>query len=492
MTLRNPTLYVKIGNRHVLKPCSGIFYIELNEDTNIDAAIRTAKAQIQSSSGLDINRANIYVIANAHCPQAAELTIAAGRRLHALFAEDFAAFHITLVTLLDESNEPHDYNGNDYNLRNERTYKFLASLTDSTPFNRIFLFSNRNEYGRVAPLQVDKLLAHLPFLHAASSQFESTINMKSGQAGRVLFASAGLGMADEEYRLAVEENAKNRALHYLAHVLEKEVSTSVMLTTMQQSKDLETPGLLRHYIPRNDEQITASIAGVASRPVSPLDLNGVTVKEAESLLFGEDAMQFYNRSFVQPELPPHPPTLPLRHAAAEESHLRQAIGEIKAEISHLSDIQSELSSKQIRLLDLSKPIASGAFAIIDNAKTAIGRYYAMQYKLDRLNASHRQMEERHTELYNFLEYMRQITTALKALPTTPPQTPAPELLLAQAIENAALNISLLRTDGLITEAHVLGTPDNPYVLRVIGGFALEDLTRYNAMREINRYENRTN
>ena len=495
--VQNPTLYIQIGSAKKIDiislaeqthPPGGAICLHLSEP--MDKLIRAAKAGLQSAeiSPISTRRVNIFVIVIAHDPQAARLTLSAGERLRALFAEDFAAFHITLAVLLDESNEA-DKDGYEYETRAAATYEFLASLTGDMAFNRVFLLSNRNEFGRVANHDfmhhMRQLLAFLPLLHGCeNSRFDETLTamaatvMTSGRkysenletvsqglrqrnttkAGRVLFASAGFGVGD----LAVDVNKENRVLNLLAQMLEREMEGCDRGYCNDWAKSVSQP-------------IAIDIASVASNPLlfsEILSLRGATLTEAEALIFGIAAENFFNKNYPQPLCDISlQNTLPLRDAIAEESHLAKLLEDMGREISKLT---CDLSQKE------RTPV--GFFQAIDNAKTAIGEAYAIKYKLSVLRTHYEKYQSRHTQLYSYIQYMRGVIAAIKALPTDlPPQTP-PELLLSQAHERAALNISLLRHDGMLQESHIFGEPNNPCVLRLIGGFTLEDMVRYHTMR----------
>lgn len=484
--IKNPALYVQIGNAkyiNILKEEThrGAACLHLDEylDEPIDKLIRGAKASLQSGEILSINaqRVNIYVIAVAHDPRAAQLVLTAGERLRALFAEDFAAYHITLAVLLDESNEP-DRDGYEYEARTAATYKFLASLTGDTAYNRIFLLSNRNELGGVSPANhanAYRFLAYLPLLHELeNSRFDEAINAMAAETGRVLFASAGLGAGEP----AQDVNRENRALYNLALVLESCVGRSahtLRAPVLAPAGTEPTAVIIPSLQECSSPAMSDDIASVASTPLSLsqiLSLRTATITEAETIIFGETAANFFNTNYPLPNCEiPTSTTLPLHEAAAEEMHLAKLLDELTAEINRLTH---ELSQKERTRF--------GFLHTIDNAKTAIGQIYAIKYRLAALQDICEKCRSRHAQLHSYIEYIREVIAALKNLPTEPPAQTPPEILLVQARERAVLNISLLRHDGMLQESHILGDPGNPCVLRLIGGFTLEDLTRYRAMR----------
>ena len=519
--MQNPTLYVQINNDIIIEaekthPTGGVFFLHINDASDADNLIRESKAKLQSAEcELSIQRVNIYVIAHAHDPD--RLVVDIGERLRILFAEDFANFHITLAVLLDESNKP----DLDYETHNKTAFEFLTALTGHTAFDRIFLLSNRNEHGRIyASNHKEMLLAYLPILHTTDSNFNEAVTAKAKVAGRVLFASAGVGVCDE----VKDENSNNRKLHKLAQILEAEMTT-----------DLQTRGdtCPKTTVPKS---IVADIGSVAAKPLSSLNLKGMTVKDAEYLLYGNSAANFFERNYAEGMIPhlqehqnaadaerdmvhpnvvgagqetftpltvpnagreaftpltvpnarreaftsfttpnaetTHPETpLLLRDAISEEKQLALLLETLPTEISFLSQ---ELSKKERTQL--------GFFRGVDVAKTAIGECYAIKYKIASLQTLLQKATLRHNSLFNYIGYMREVIESLKSLPVDPPPEIPQEILISQVQERAALNISLLRDDGLIHETHIFDETSRPVVLRLIGGFALEDLTRYNAMR----------
>lgn len=471
--VQNPTLYVLIGNARQIDiislaeqthPHGGAICLHLDEP--MDNLIREVKASLQSCeiSQLDAQRVNIYVVAIAHDPQATQLVPIVGERLQVIFAEDFA-FHITLVVLFDESNES-SRDGYKYEARTGATYEFLVSLTGETVFDCIFLLSNRNEFGRVSSADYDnthRIMAFLPLLHCLeSSRFNEIMNAKAGEAGRVLFASAGVGVGEP----APDVNRDNRVLHSFAQFIEHEMETHDA-----------SSGNAKQSI--NDGALFSSITSLPSKPLSfseIFSLRGATIAEAEAIIFGDSAASFFNKNYPSPLCDSSfPNTLQLRDAVAEEKHLVTLIDETASEIAYLTN---ELSQKE------RTPV--GFLHAIDNAKTIIGQIYATKYRITILKAVCKKYQTRHAQLHLFIQYIREVIATLKALPIQPPAQVPTEVLLSQARERAVLNISLLRHDGMLQESHVITDFSAPCVLRLIGGFCLEDLTRYHTMRSIVR------
>lgn len=483
--LQSPTLYVLVGSikdtdiiTEVEKthPAGAAMHLFINKKSDIDNHIRSSKARLQECRNLNVQRANIYVVTKAHEPGARELVQKIGNSIRKLFTEDFATFHITLAVFLNESNEL-DQDGIPYNIRCRATYEFLAALTGETAFDTLFLLSDRNESGRVSEenhQNAYNFMAHLPLLHCLMSDFDKLLARKVRETGRVLFASGGIGTGledepadDEQYENFPFDKRRNSSWHMLAQVLENELAEGT-------KSSYDNP--IDKYDITNIEltQIIEDIASVAAKPISFLELRNMSAKEAEQLLFGDNAIRFFEKTYdTKPLINKNATKLSLKKAVAEEIYLKDMMSSLLAQISHLT--QTLAKKEETRL---------GIFNSIDDTKEIIGECYALKYKLNILWAKHAEATARHAILAGYLEHICNIINTLKSFPTEIPVEETSEQVLLRAEERAVLNISLLRDDGLIHEKHILGTPQNPCVLRLIGGFALEDLTRYNAIREL--------
>jgi len=471
--IQNPTLYVFIGSvekdemiAEVKKThASGeAMYLHLNETTEMDKIIRTAKAELQAwETRLSLQSVNIYVIVKAHETHVSELVKTAGNRLRVLFAEDFT-FQITLAVFLRESNEP-DEDSYTFEERGKATYKFLTALTGYTDFDCIFLLSDRNEYGRVSVANrknIHKLMAYLPYLHCVDSDFYKTLGRKAREMGRVLFASAGVGVGQDMQLNAVNNNKINLQLHNLAQILEDEFNSKTPMSSANIIDICDRP------------DIANNIASVAARPLSPLDFKGLTLKEAEWLLFEDGAAEFFATIPITSMVEKPPSNLPLRKLIEENDYLKHMLVVLAEKISFAT---VELEGKE--------SIELGAIKFVHNVKNEIGQCYAVKYKLAALQSVYTKLLDRQLEISAYIEYISDVIAALKSLPMTPIYEETLESLLSRAKTQAALNISLLRDDGLVREMHVLKSmPDasDVYVLNLIGGFVLEDLTRYHAMQ----------
>jgi len=477
--VRNPTIYVFLWETRVREevlrcaerthPADAVF--ELNIDN-----IRSTKARIQANEGgLNLSRVNVYAVVSAENPQGAELVESAGKKIRTLFREDFAAVDMTLAVILNESNEECDLN---FEERNAATYKFLMKLAERDSFfNRIFLLSDKNEYGEVLPTgkkNICEIVAALPLLNLTQSHFNEIIESKIKESGRMLFASAGFW---QKPLSQPSHFADNRALHKFAEILEKEMEDEA-----EGLAGKVRNGELKHSL----SEIIKNISSVAAKPLRIWNLWGRSVKEAEILLYGNEAEKFFKKHYLcaydgEAESPIIPEKMPLQEVAATEKQLQEALLEIKNTITLLTDSIAETSISRIKL-----------FQTIDYIKTKIGEYYALRFELQNINVMHDRLMAEHGLIKSYLEHIRDVIKNLKALPieeppeknTAMPSSEDCEYLTTHAETLAPIAISLLRNDGLISEQHILPNTDGEiFLLRIIGGFTLKDLSRRNAMQE---------
>ncbi|MCL2225515.1 MAG: hypothetical protein FWB96_11170, partial [Defluviitaleaceae bacterium] len=214
--MKNPVIFVFLGKvkltgEKILRQAKRLF--SAGEIFTIEGEARETIAKIQANEGgLRLNRVNIYVIAAAEETDALSLVETAGENLRGKFCENFAAVDITLTVLLDESN---DCDATE--TRNANTYKFLQGLT-ANDYNRIFLLSNKNEYGEILSEAKKKSLvvaAALPLLNTTQSQFNEALAAKAAARKQPLFASAGF------WQQPPPRLDENFALHRLADELER-------------------------------------------------------------------------------------------------------------------------------------------------------------------------------------------------------------------------------------------------------------------------------
>ena len=341
------------------------------------------------------------------------------------------------------------------------------------------MLSDRNEHGRVSHTNVYnlfKLMAYLPLVHNQNSHFNETLAARVGETGRVLFASAGFGGRIN----TMHDNFEiNRHLHVAAQIFENEINDGLNSTVRaRQSSQPEKVACAARLLPVSFT-IISDIASVASEPISFLKLLGATMAEAEHLLFNDRARRFYEENYqAEPYVPSENyigKSISLKKAVERVGHLKYIVEQLDSEISELSQKLEQYNAETVRI-DI-----PNILNLTDNIKEKIGEHYAIKYKLGSIQAMHTELSAEYAELRAYVEYIREIITSIKAI-SSPAQEKTPvDLLLSQAYEQASLNISLLRTDGLIFETHQFNETENPCVLRLVGGFALEDLTRYNAM-----------
>ncbi|MCL2215455.1 MAG: hypothetical protein FWB91_00415 [Defluviitaleaceae bacterium] len=454
--IKHPTVYVFLGGEPdtaeaVLReaeqthPAGGLFYAS-GED------VRGVKTRIQSGeSGLSIKRVNVYAIAEGLTAVQADET---GLRIRDLFREGFTTVKMTLIVLLPEA-------------RSEAELEFLPSLS-AEAYDRVFLLSDRDELDIVNPAnrqRLHKLIASLPLLHNAPSYFDEIITAKARERGRTLFVSAGIWQKEKpEPKDGELSPAAINALHCLAGVLEK---------NMAARPNRDEPTAVAEPVDPTAE-IISDITGVAARPIRFWQLWGHSLKEAEAILYGEEAAEFFARHYAPEESAPTEDTadeesLTLSEAASEEQRLRHILPEMAKNIAFLTH-KIEGAEKEPQK------------AFVDRVKDAIGECYAKCHELNQLRRAHAKLTARHGRLESYLDYIRYVIEQLKSLklpeagtPDTPEETEA--FLLANGERLAPLAISLLRDDGLIREQLVLyGADGEPRLIRLIGGFAPEDLT----------------
>lgn len=502
--MKNPTLYIFAGNIDInaiqeqillMHGPDEVVFAHINKDSSIDAQIRIAKSNLQdlstASTHLDVTRTNVYVVANAFEQDMKMHVEMLSIRLRQLIAEDFSSFYITLVALLNEAN-----NALDYDEINRNTYKFLLMLTGETGFDRVFLLSNRNQWGQVNEANqknVHKTIASLPFLNTASSYFNSAVTAKESKVSRVLFASAGVGSvhsADntDDAGDFLTNGEANQYWHKLAHILEDEckLHRNVVEGNYLRTDELVDVfnGILGYDCNTFFSTVVADITSVASKPIASHKLKGLTVLEAENAIFGENIKEFMTRNYsdlafycgkVSSDILDLAPDKlkQLRLLVEEQATLHDMVAALDLEILNLKQDIMHRAQETVKF-----------FATMYSVKETIGKYYASKLKLEILQERRHLVSEYLAKVSQFLDHMRSVIHALTALKLPEKIEMIPETLLQEAMENAGLNISLLRDDGLVHETHVLGTSESPVVLKVIGGFSLEDMIRYNAMRQL--------
>jgi len=451
--MSNAALLVYLGQlvkERGINWCAGS--IEIDSDNLTEEIIRTKKAHMQSNTPAE--RVDIFAVADANEAGIIPLIKTAGEKLRAVFAEDFIIVKINLLVFITESNEPID----NYPLRAKRTYDLLVHLTAPAAFDAIFLLSDRNELGVVNKENHTKAcngIDKLPLVLKQSDFYENMHQMAAAR-GRVLFASLGFGEVPEENEPKEIFN-RDTALH-LAKILETELNVQKKENTI----DITLP------ITRGEMQ--RAITAVAANHVPAYRLKGASLEQAEDMLFGSGASTFYKKNInIQNEEVEISTTL-LRDLAARQQYLSSTFVFLGESIRSLKNSLSEKKEHTV---------STGFFQGIDKIKDAIGAYYYEKLQLDYLEKKQEGLTLEYEKISPFISTIHQI---IDTLSNTPPSTkktkPAsPEI----AKENACCNISLLRNDELIFEEFELGTTERPEVLRLIGGFVPEDLTRFGAM-----------
>ncbi|MCL2578384.1 MAG: hypothetical protein FWE27_10145 [Defluviitaleaceae bacterium] len=410
-------------------------------------------AKIQANEGgLRLNRVNIYVVVEAENPDALRLVENAGQRLSVQFRENFAAVDITLIISLNESNGCENIKE-----RNTSTYKFLTGLA-TTLFNRIFLISNKNEYGEVfseSKNNAHALIAALPLLNLTQSYFNEALDAKMASQKQILFASAGF------WQKTPSQLNENRVLHKLAEVLEEEMESDKGMVLL--SREVQRDKRIAPLSPN----IINNIAGVAAKPLRLWELWGLTVKEAESLLFGDEAVKFFERVYMRKienfsECEIEATKKPLYQAVSEEAELREIISETENKLHELRGSMGQIE------VTICRPKFFGS---IDYVKNRIGEVYTLRYEYESLLVALDRQKSKQAQLESYLDYIRGVVQTLKSLPLTEP----PPKTLNETEPYAPIQISLLRSDDLIRESHTFNTMNGePCLLRLIGGFTLQD------------------
>ena len=428
------------------------------------------------------------------------------------FREDFTYVDMTLVAVLNESNEAGDAgqkereyasdlqrpedadaaspgnagctNFTDFEARDAATYNFLKEISSrfaassnterNRYFDRVFLLSNKNEHGEVRIRNFENIcetIAGLPLLNTTDSRFSEILAARAHEEGRVLFASAGCWLKPPS------RVAENIEMHRLAEEMQREIEYS----------EKTTPG---GEFPANragfdvfpgPEEIVENIASVAAKPLRFRHLWGYTIKEAENILYGDAVANFFEKNYArafsgESEHPANSENMPLSEVAARERFLREAVS--KAEIL-VRDIQADI--EQTYAMQCPK----NPFLGIDYVKTVIGENYARLFEARRLQAEIAKKTAEHTHCTARLESARIQIEELKALPIIDENeksaTEAFALLTTRAETIAHIAISLLRDDGLLRETQALtDASGEPCILRLIGGFTVKDLTRWGA------------
>ncbi|MCL2840156.1 MAG: hypothetical protein FWE05_05220 [Defluviitaleaceae bacterium] len=462
--IKHPTVFVFLGNvgeEEILSgaeqthPKHGFFSIRDIEEVDI------IKTRIQSGeSGLNIKRVHVYVIVEAGAVDISAIDTAL------IFRRNFATVVLTLVVILNEAS------GTD----NRTTHEFLQQLSESeTPFDRIFLLSDKNE-NDIVNLEnrqnIYKLIANLPLLHNVQSSFDEIMTAKAREQGRTLFVSAGFWKRKKpeppkETHNDIFSPSAIKTLHHFAKVLDKHIADG---TRIHPSS---TP-----TIPEKFADVASSVISVPARPLKLWDLLGRTIKEAEIMLYGKEAIRFFEDNYTIEilETDEESISMTLCEAVAQEKHMGQMISDITLEITQLSDTIEATEAQQKTPLTMGLKMLDG----VDHIKDVIGECYAMRYQLNYLQGIQTKLFAQQQKLTAYISHIRDVIQHLKglALPEIPvlEETPqeTPDDILANAEVLAPFAISLLRNDGLLHEQHILYDECNePCLIRLIGGFTCD-------------------
>ena len=495
--MRNPTVYVFLGDEASANVCGGLregvkraaarihsagtaFFADFahfsdaprgNSDVasaknagnntvgdtldNFDT-LRAVKVDVLSNvAGLKLTRVNVYAVATPE--HTAAILDETGGHLRNVFREDFVSVDLNLIVILDESKT--------------NTYQFLKNLFNHTAFNRVFLLSSKNEHNEMRAgffENICETIAALPLINTTDSRFCEILAARSFEQERVLFASAGAWMRP------TSNVAENRALHRQAEAMEREIAFGESSRELSQMRGncsaISTGG--------NDcdsiGEIVENIASVAAKSLRFWHLWGYTIGDAEKLLFGNGAEKFFEKNYAKyspsPDNFKSPEAMPLSQVAAQERALRQNIDEMNGRMRRK---ENELAQSQAAACP-KNPLLG-----VDYVKTVIGENYARQYAITRLRKKIAELNEHHAAMQTHLDRAREKIQELKALPIVDENEKYNfEYVTAYAENLAPIAISLLRDDGLLRENHIFAdTNGEPCVLRLMGGFAIQDLSR---------------
>jgi len=415
----------------------------------LERDIRTKKADMQNY--ISAGRMDIFIVTDANEPDIMTLIKSVGETAREIFTEDFIVVKVNLLIFITEANEPIE----DYAIRANTTYNLLVDLTAPYAFDIIFLLSDRNELGVVNAgnhIKACNGISALPSVLKKSDFYENMMQAAAAR-GRVLFASLGFGEVDCKIH---EEYVPDRALALnLAEILENAISTP----NEEHFIDIS--------IPISEHEMQRAIAANVANPISVHSLIGTNLAQVEEMLFEHRAFAFYKENFYITPSVYNPSTILLSSLPAR---LKTLSGTIAILLECINIERRALEEK------VNKPLRFSLYKGIDNAKCEIGSHYYKKFSIEYLEKKLAYLNTEKEEISSFLDSVTMTIDALKEIP------PVSKIdLLPQAEKNAALNISLMRNDGLIFEEVTLGMPEFPSVLRIVGGFVPEDLTRFNAM-----------
>lgn len=443
----NPILYIFLGkeNTEIIEaskkahPTGGVYFLCINDKGNIHNMLRKSKFELQQGEGYNNTAIRIYIIANASDDDAFALTQSVASGIGAIFGTDMSVF-TTLAVFFSEGLHPND----DTDALRKVAWEYLRQLAQGhiSGFGRIFLVSDRDENGCCSPdnhVKASRAFGYLPTLHGITS-------MQQADPDHVLFSAIGFGEGK-----IVEPTGL--LAHKLADILEAEMGLEYICTPYKEGDYICAP-------PYFASQIAENIMAVAARHLHFYSLININLEEAEELLYGSAARIFYQENYLVKEKEICTDNMQLRHVIAWEQQLRHILDNLGREIGQA---QNELAAKAQQ--------NTGYITSVSTFKSNIGESYAARFRLEKLKTAHSSAKNHHENLKSFIEYLRNVIEAMRAIPA---QLPSVAEQLQHATEQAAINIALLRDDGLARETHNIGTEKEPRILRLVSGFKFRD------------------
>ncbi|MCL2356515.1 MAG: hypothetical protein FWC70_05040 [Defluviitaleaceae bacterium] len=415
-------------------PSVFVFFDEANDLNEIIARIQ------ENEGGFNLNRVNICAVAREMF-ETVEFDAAhdAGRKIREAFCDEFSTVDLTLAIALTRESGA--------SVRTFLDALTVASGIEKSPFDRIFIISDKNEHGEILPdseNRIRDIIAALPLLHETDFCDALAERTVEGPA----LASAGFWQKPPQPFLG------NRELHRLADALERRLAE----------------GSPFFDLPRNEtgRKSPSSVVAVPAKPLRFWDLRGCTVKQAENLLFGGLAEKFFEMSFPPPipETENYAAKLTLCEAATAEKKLPDVLVETEIAAAILEEKMHQTAAEIVR-----------PWHSVCRVKEKIGEHYTLRRELQDVRAAHNKFALEHAALSAALDELRAAISRIKKLPVAEQfcETSDAEML-ACTEKFAPVAISLLRDDGLLRESHIIrDAQGKTCVLRAIGGFAPRDL-----------------
>jgi hypothetical protein len=431
--LKNPiifALYCKENLRQEVQAQAEKLYPEGTFFCAEPAEFANAIAFVQANkAALNIKRVNIFAVLDETAADIHKIS---------QFSENFTAVDITIICV-------------------GKNEQFLSSATLT---DKIFVLTPRNERDEVFPEpRLCEIIAALPLIHATDTRFSESLAAKIQD--RPLFASAGF------WQKPPPKYAENRALHKLAESMEEEIREG------RKTAGTLSPHPCELFEKSSTKtltfQIQSDMVSVSAVPLRGWGLWGKSVKEAEKLLFGGEARKFFERNFAN-----NNEFLMEIDCICDKKPLREVVAKEREMVQNISKSANEIVATESEIAHLEN-FKIGFCKSVDYVKDKVGELYELRYKLYELQRVHGQFSEEHSVLVAYLENIRNTIKNIKKLPVEENEN-VPENIRAEAERLAPLAISLLRDDGLLRETHIVPNENgDPRVLRLVGGFALQDV-----------------